>query len=228
MKFYLFTMPYRKKTYRTKFPRYPKNKSTALAVASKALKTTLALKRLVNVEKHIRDFQITSTTVSSAGLITNLSLIAQGDSSNERDGDQIKVLSISCNMKYNINVLVPVATIRMLLVEDKQTNGAQFTLADLLDDVSVNDGLVSNYNQDNMYRFNIVWDKVVTLATNGTGSRLVYKTASMQKRIRYELGEAGAVIAALSSSSYSLVLLSDHSANMPTVTFFCRVKYVDN
>ncbi len=217
-------MPYRKK----RKPRSPyfKTAGNALSVATKALSTAVAIKRLINVEKKFIDTQIASTAVPVGGLITQLTNIAQGDTNITRDGDQLKVVEIHVSLWYVFNVSATATAIRTLLIEDKQTNGAIFTAGNVLEDVTVFDNIVSARNADNMYRFNVLLDRVVNLAA-GSGPTKSYKRVfRMQKKLRYD-GNAGD-ITDLASCSYALLFLATEATNTPTVTGFIRLKFIDN
>ncbi len=99
--------------------------------------------------------------------IFNLTVVPQGNGESERIGRKFSIEKISVN--YNISL--PVATIgqntsdtmRVMLILDKQTNGAQFVATDLID----TDDIFSFNNLANSKRFKILHKQNYDLAAGG-------------------------------------------------------------
>ncbi len=220
-------MPYKKyNKYKKKnqFARYV----PSLTTAHKALQIALATKKLLNVEHKTIDSAAIFQTVSASGFIIPLTNTQQGTTSVSRDGDQIKVTSIYWKYWLSFNTAASFSFVRCMLIQDKQTNSAQFTAADVLNDVSSgNVAIVSPLNLDNKYRFKVLYDKVHKLNDN-SGNLIQYKELykKVDLRIRYD-GNIGD-ITDLSSNSYSLLMISNQTGNMPSITSYTRVRYVDN
>ncbi len=132
-------MPYKRKYKKKYYPKksynntnyYPRATS-AIGVASKALVLAYGIKRLMNVEFKFHDVQLNGTNVSTSPLRIELTNIPQGDTSTTRDGAQVKLTSI--NIKYFIQSYIDdvVTLVRVILVQDRQTNQALYNIADLL------------------------------------------------------------------------------------------------
>jgi hypothetical protein len=114
-------------------------------------------------DRHINGQSINSTT----GSIMNLTqLLAQGVAPNQRIGRKIKVHRVSARLrvlKSATTVSNPTQTYRVMVVIDRQTNGTQFTIDDLLDD-----GATTNLTRQfrlltNSGRFKVLSDKIFTL-----------------------------------------------------------------
>lgn len=227
-------MPY-KKTYTKK--RYTKKRYNgqhkyiryaggAMDVASKALTVAYGIKRLVNVEYKFHDVTLTLTTVAQTPIITQLTNIPQGDTDISRDGAQVKLVRI--NVKYLINSHVDAlfTQIRCMLVHDRQTNQAIYSATDLLSDITGSDAIVSLLNLDNKYRFQVLYNKVHTLSNVGRTSSAHQVSKELSMKLRYDASTPS--IADLTSSSLSWIFISNHATTSPEVTFFSRVRYIDN
>lgn len=218
-------MPYR--NYKKKYTR-PGYKSCGKMVfgdAKKALAIASSLKRLVNVEIKNFDVQQTAIGVANVPVIVQLSNIPQGDTTITRDGAQCKVLSLELSLRIVLNTSAVATVVRFLLVCDKQTNQAIYLNTDLMEDISANDALVSPYNLDNKYRFQVLWDRTFVLSS-ATGNRTFKRIFRMNKLLRFDGSTPS--IADLTSNSYSLVQFSNEATNTPAVTMFSRLRYVDN
>ncbi len=196
-----------------------------LGDAGKALKLARHLKTLVNVEQKFNDTLVASTigTTMTIDQLTNLSV---GDTSSTRDGDQVKFMSIDLNYHIVINASATASEVRVILIEDKQTNGVIFTSAMLLEDDSANDALVSPLNLDNKFRFNILYDRNHQVSISGAQRVHIKKFFTVQKKVRYSL--AAGNLTDIRSSSYALCLISNEGTNLPSVRRSIRLRFVDN
>ncbi len=219
---------YKKKSYKYKRPGYRACGSMLYGDAKKALTIASNLKRLVNVEVKNFDVQQTNVAVAVTPVIVQLSNIPQGDTTISRDGAQCKVLSIELNIVVFRELTTSVISqMRLLLVCDKQTNQAIYVDTDLLEDVTVNDSMVSPLNLDNKFRFNILWDKTFALPEGGSNSvQVIRKIFRMNKILRFDGNTPS--IADLTSNSFSLIQMSNEATNTPRITMFSRLRYVDN
>ncbi len=222
-------MPYRKysknkKTY--KRPSYSGCGRMVYSDAAKALSLAKGLKRLVNVEIKNFDVQQTNIVVTEVPIIIQLTNVPQGDTTITRDGAQCKVLSLELSILLTRNTSAFNSTVRLMLVCDKQTNQAIYLNTDLLDDITLIDNLVSPYNLDNKYRFNIIWDRIFHVTAGSGSSKSFKKSFRMNKILRFDGNTPS--IADLTSNSLSLVQVSNETANQPSITMFSRLRYVDN
>ncbi len=214
--------------------RYKKRKSlvrwqvrkTAAQTAQIALNMALVTRGLLNVEYKLIDIAATNAVMSDVPTARQLTNSIQGDSNTQRNGNQLKIKSIYFQGSVQINSAATGTSGRILIVQDKQTNGAQFTSGEVLQDITTQDNIVSPYNTDGKYRFRVLYDKKFTLSTTGKQIALFkfYKKCDMH--IRYD-GNAGS-IADLSSNSLSLLYMSSEATNDPLFTYYNRVRYVDN
>lgn len=221
-------MVYRKRTYKKRYSR-PGYKSCGKMVysdARKALTIAAGIKRLINVEVKNFDVQQSNVQMSNVPVIIQLSNIPQGDTTSTRDGSQCKVLALELDLFMTRNSNGVVSTVRLMLVCDKQTNQAIYLNTDLMADVTTIDNLVSPMNLDNKFRFQVLWDRVFVISSGWKGARHFKKTFRMSKILRFD-GNTSA-IADLTSSSLSLVQMTNDSASEASITMFSRLRYVDN
>ncbi len=87
---------------------------------------------------------------------------------------------------------------------------------------------ISALNLDNKYRFRIHKRWIFQLNNEGGNSRVLnfYKKFGNDMKIRYD-GIVGD-ISDLTSKSLSLLFISDEPTNTPSITFFNRMRFVDN
>ncbi len=228
-------MPYSKQRYKKHIGAYKRSfrpgyracGSMVLSDAQRALYKVGKLKALLNVEYKHHNIQGISTTVTDAGVITNCSLLSQGDTSQTRDGGSVKFTSLRLAYNIKINASATNTTFRVMIVHDKQTNQAQFTLADLLFDATTVDNIVSPYNVNNASRFNVLYDRLHTLSSTGSTSnvsRIIHKKLNMKTRYDAAVGD----ITDLTQDSISLVFIADEVTNDPGITFNYRSRFIDN
>ena len=215
---------YRKRRYRSRrygyFGKAGSDAQKAVRMAGKALS-------LMNVEYKHHDVQISATGVSTTPIITELTNLSQGDTSSTRDGDSIKATAIMLRGICAISPVASTSQYRVMLVQDKQTNGALFTPADLLEDTTAGDNLISPLNLDNKYRFRVLYDKLHTLSVNGGNESIKWsKYINLNQHFRY--GSNAGTIADLNTNSLALVTISNEPTNTPNQTVYSRLRYVDN
>ncbi len=213
---------YKKRKYKKRT-----NYGSYLGTASKALSVAYAVKRLVNVEFKHHNVQALGSAVTDAGIITNVSLLSQGDTSTTRDGGSVKFTSFRLSYALGIHGSATRSLVRVMIVHDKQTNQAQFALADLLFDATVEDAIFSPYNINNASRFNVLYDRVHPMSATGNSaeiSRVVHKKLNM--KTRYDANDG--TIADLTQDSMTLIFISDQTTNDPLLSFNYRSRFIDN
>ncbi len=222
-------MPYKKRYYkkRNSRPGYKACGSMVVSDARKALAMAASLKRLINVEVKNFDVQQTNVTVANSVQIIQLSNIPQGDTTITRDGAQLKMIGYQFNYSITQSSNATSAThFRIMLVLDKQTNQAIYASTDLFEDASGSDAIVSPRNLDNKRRFQVLYDRVHTFSASGSNGVTSKKYISKDILFRYDASTPS--IADLTQNSLSLVQFSTEDTNTPTITFFGRMRYVDN
>ncbi len=218
-------MPY-KKNYRKK--RYRKRSPYAgyLDTASKALAVAYSVKRLLNVETKFIQTQVTAGAASQAGLFTLLNSIGQGDSAELRDGNQLKLTYLQVSWDITQHVTAVATSVRVIIVKDKRPDGAVFTLAQLLADATANDNIVSPKNFDFARRFVICFDRRYSMSDSGTKKFIGSYYKKLNEIQRFTGSSAG--IGTIESPTYHMVTLTSEASNVPSITLFSRMGFIDN
>lgn len=210
-----------------KFRRRPGRKRGGRNREIKLIKKQLAL---VKPELKFDDLQsgVNANVSFDSPIITSLNLIAQGDNVSDRIGNSVRLLSVRTQFMLNWDsTSAGNQPVRVLLVLDKQCNGALPTLADLFEDATVTDSLISPFDMDEKFRFQILKDSIFTLHPDRQAITVKWRL-KMNHIIRY--GDTAGTIATVSSKNLILVMFSAiaEASNPPTVTHTNRVTYIDN
>lgn len=221
-------MPYNRKKKKNNRPGYYSCGKMVLSDASKALSIARNVASMINVEYKHHNVQNLNQAVTDAGSITNVSLLTSTtNSSTDRDGGQVKWTSFRLAYNIFISSSATKTLFRVMLVQDKQTNQAQFTVADLLFDATVFDAVLSPYNINNASRFNVLYDKVHSLSITGDSAsiyRVIHKRLNIKCRYDANAGD----VTDLSQDSLSLVFIATEATNDPAISFNYRARFVDN
>ncbi len=92
-------------------------------------KVNILAKKVGNKERKFIDTQIVNTAMSATGTITQLTNIQQGVTDATRLGNKITVVGVLLSYLQNSDITT---NTRVMLVQDKQTNGAIYAAGDLL------------------------------------------------------------------------------------------------
>ncbi len=222
-----YTKPYRKTDYLGQYNRYVGAAAGTMALAHQVYK----LKRLINVEQKFFDVTSASTLIpDGVGTIIQLTNIPQGDTDETRDGAQVKLTSWSFKAVCSVDPTIAAngVFLTVMLVEDKQTNQAIYTTATLMASTANVLGVVSALNLDNKFRFKVHKRWIFQLNTS-SGPRKVlkfYKKFNNKMFLRFD--NSTPAIADLTTKSLSLLVISNIATTEPQITFFNRLRYVDN
>lgn len=195
----------------------------AITIAKKAIK-------LAKGEIKIITSLGTATTIpDGAGRFIELSNIGVGNTNLLREGNEITLKRVYMELMLKIAAVASSSQVRVLLVRDKQANGAVFNPNNLLQTVANFSGLIAPRNVNFMKRFSVLYDKVHVLNQNITGvvfsTRFVKSIKKQNIKIRYD--GAVADITDVQTNSYSLVLISNEPTNEPTFDHFVRLDFTD-
>jgi len=166
--------------------------------------------------------------ITSAGNIQQCTNVAQGDTIQTRTGNLTRVVSwlVKFTVKNNVTASDDMQ-LRVLLVLDKQTNGAIFTPANLLNDTTINDSMVSPLQLNSRMRLKILRDKVYNLSPGGSNN-VEFKKFYLKFNLPLVYEANNGTIADLRSNSLSVAFFSTEATDGPTVTFFSRIRFVDS
>lgn len=192
----------------------------------------------------------TSTiNLGAAAVATPLCLFAPtvGSSLNQRVGRSVRVTKIKIHGDINSapqaaqNQAEANTQIRIILVQDMQTNAAQMTSAALMNgsSASANVTLNSFQNPDNFGRFRVLkekWFKISNLNLAGSpttadviqgGMRIPFKmTCNFKYPVEVQFNNVnGGTVADLTTNSFHLLAACDSTAYAPTLFYYSRVMF---
>lgn len=210
---------YNRKKYRGKKRSYNRYKrkskyNTAYSLARRAIS-------MASGERKYIDTDDTAYTVTNTGTVIQLCNLVQGNDNLTRIGDTIKVDLITCTMKWLIDSSAVYTTCRVMLVLDKQSNGAIFNVSNVLEYVNV----ASHREKNGRRRFYILYDKIFSLDPISKTSYVLHFTRRLNTILTYT-GNLGTA-ADLTNKNFGIVILSDRATLQPTVDYYCRLRFTD-
>jgi hypothetical protein len=118
-------------------------------------------------EKKFHDVDVDDATISAAMTINNLTVIPEGNGESERIGRKITITNIYWRYALELNSKTAIADtsdiVKVMLVQDTQTNGAQFAATDLLE----TDEWKSFRNLANSKRFRVLYSESFAMQIQG-------------------------------------------------------------
>lgn len=197
--------------------------------------------------KYIDNSSVGTVTVPSGGF-TLLNALAQGAGPKQRIAQRIMMKSI--HLKFTMTgpgygaanaAFALYGFIRVMLVLDMQPNSQTMTLAQLLEDTTTGIGITSSINMDNAARFKVLYDKrfMITPSTIIGASNFVQTTMAgaqydevyikLNHEVFYADTNAGD-ITDIKTNALFLVLVGSNpdAGEQPGVSFYTRLRYVDN
>ncbi len=190
----------------------------------------LALKKVNKLMKSIERKRIdvsASTTINTSGIIVPLSLTEPGTTgAGQRIGNKISLSSVLLNYSIRLNLSDDFTNIRVMLVKDKQVNGANFVLSDLLQYTSLETAITSPYDLDGALRFKVLYDKVHSLNA-GARPNMATKTFRGLGGILARYTGSTPVISGVENTGITLVAFSDEDSNPPVFIYQTRVRFRD-
>lgn len=221
---------FKKRTFRRRKPRPGKprqvtpwymRKST-WDMAKMAASGVWYLKGLVNSEVFKKDSSI-NLNCTSAGSVTHISDIAQGDGRAARTGQSIFVRNVHMNAILNRTTSGDaVQQVRISLICDTQQLSDVFpTYADIYSQTTP----YSHLNPDTVGRYQVLWSKVFSLDTVKTLSNNISMTVPLRHHVRYNGSNSGDI---QKGGLYLCVVSTQATANYPQLLGELRVSYHDN
>ncbi len=180
------------------------------------------LKSVVNVESKVID-DTTSSTANTAGVITNISLIAEGSDYNERNGRRIKLQSLQIRGQLTQHASATNTSLRVIIFKTRNNQSAEPAVLDVLQFASENSMLNASDNQGS---FTVVSDRTVHMS-NVNSTNYGY---NMYHKIQTHIDFSGsaATEASIGRGALYALLISNEASNTPTVNFHSRIRFVDN
>lgn len=204
-----------------------------------------ASRGFLNLEKKFKDKAFTDTDVSDGGQVFGpLCAASQGSGDSERVGRKqfIHGLFIQGFVKLGPSQISADAQnwVKIMLVQDNQTNGAAMTIAQFLAAPDIN----AYRNLENSQRFKVLltrWVQIrptasITAGVDGASSLYADTTERFSMAYNFKdpvtltFNDTGAVIGDMNTTSFHLVTIAEHNpttGSFTTMDFRVRTRYTD-
>ncbi len=180
-------------------------------------------KKVGNKERKVLDTQLTSIALTSALTTTNLTNVVQGITDVLRLGNKITIVGVE--LSYQVESAIS-NSVRMMLVQNKQTNGLVLDGSELFEDQSAGDIIISPYNKDFLRKFRVLYDKTHTFSITGNAFVIHKKHIKCNIPIRYDANVGD--ITDLQSNSLSWVSSVDSADASAVSSMFIRLWFTDS
>ncbi len=191
-----------------------------LSLAKLALRRVQRLRKQLQPEPKFHDILATTLLPGAAGIMTNLCLIAGGNTVTTRIGNMIRPFFMEFRCTVTKDVTPTTSPIRMLIVRDNRQ--VESTIPSLLD-ILLQAVPMSPYSRVNPKRFTILWNKFFILRTNRIAT-----TINITKKLNFPMQYIGAVNTDITRNGIFLLLQSSNVAGqLPTIVFTFRLRFTD-
>ena len=203
----------------------PRNKKDTRL--DKVEKKVNALGRTVNAELKYRDEPAAAfgfANVPNTGSFVVLNALSQGDSATTRTGNSIvqRNLEMRLNVRWATASAVPTATLRVMLIWDRQANGSLPNASNVLQFVDY----LSPINDSYRKRFKVIYDKNLSVQSTGPSIVQTKKLKKLSNTVTRYSGNGG-TIADITTNSLFMFMISSEAVNGPLVNYAFRMRYTD-
>lgn len=188
-------------------------------------------------EKKFIDISIAENALSNQLEITNLTVIPQGDDESSRTGRRARIRKVQfkVHLKQDSNGTPNSnsSTNKFMLIQDTQTNGAQFVALDLL----TSDGIFGWNNLANSKRFKTLWQStssisgsmygIVGAPDNGQVEQWITCNKALDVVIEYDASVTTGAIGSVRSNNLYFVAMSSANADC-LYRLEARIRFTDN
>lgn len=187
-------------------------------------RTVAGIAQLVNAEpKFVDSLAQTLSIVTTAGQLQLLTGIAQGSTDQTRNGNSVLGKDLTVNFSSFAHATPTDCThIRLLIICDKQNDGADPTVSQIFATTGVNSPL----NKDFSARFVILKSLYQSLSPSGNLGQSGKFFLRIPFHIRYD--GALATVASCKENQLYFVVLSSQTTNGPTIQWSARFNFYDN
>lgn len=184
---------------------------------------------MLNVEDKYVDASATAIASSTTATFSLLNPLSLGNTANTRMGNSVKFLKLTFSFYCSVSSVAVTSIERILIVLDTQTNGAIFTIADLLQNTAAAYAVISPRVPENVERYRVLLDKSYALVYTGENALVIGAVdIEMSRHAKYYSGSNTGLVADYETSSIYLIHICNQAVNTNTITWFSRCYYVDN
>lgn len=202
-------MPYKKRMM----------KKTVDAKQNKAIRK---LEKKLAGEVKVLDIVNGATNILNTGAIVHLNPIGQGDTANQREGNNVTMKSLTIRESYVHNVAGDFNQFyrRIVFIDKQQIADTSPATADVLQIVSY----LSDYNNDTKGRFQVLSDVLTRLNNNTTNGAVRKQVKKMNTKVQFN----GSASTDIQKNGLYILYIGSATANYPTYQIASRVRYIDN
>ena len=180
----------------------------------------------LNAEMKFVDTSQNGGTVTFAGTVTPISLLAQGLTVSSREGESIRVHGIEARFGASADPTATRNYLRTIVFADMETRGAAPAAADVLENTGNGNSYASPWNHLGGPRFNILYDSGPMAVSTAAGPKAWEVMIPYNEHVHYN--GAGGTIASSYEGSLYVLQIADVTALGPSCTLYTRVHYADN
>lgn len=201
-----------------------KHKGTAV----KALKLAKKVARMVNVEYKFLENNFV-VNPDSGGSVTALCEIPEGDGESAREGKSVKPIRVSGRCYIDMNPTASTTLFRMIIFRGKHERANPFGPQgagpyDILDDDAV--APLARKNHDNRFDTKILFDRLFTLSTSGTRSKVFDINVKLFGHLNFTSEQPNGTD--IDDGGIYLLICSDQATLTPVFRSQLTLSYVDN
>lgn len=211
----------RRSKYRSRSKRAYRNFTSAMGVAQQALAIANGVRGILNVEEKTYDTNQLNLSVSTTPHVALINDIDQGDGDNDRNGNQIKARQVYIKSELKRNTSASHNNVRVILLKDTEPTSTLPSATDLFDGATTYH-VIAKKRYDNRKRFQFLHDRVYELGEKNT------QVFEIFERMGLELNYSDGTGTNVTNCALYLVIISNDATNPPTVSYTCRLTYVDN
>ncbi len=195
-----------------------------LDTAAQALTVAYAVRKLINVEYHRVAVSFTADP-NTSGAVVNLTAIAQGDDTNDRQGNKIRLKQLLVQGKITLNSTTATDShVRMVIVRDNNGSTTQPSIAELYGSVAnFTNNLLKVGDPQTNSRFSVLWDKFIIVDTDKPSKAVAY-SQSLDSHCFF----SGTGATDEGKGAIYLFISSNEATNDPVVNILGQVVYIDN
>ncbi len=192
-----------------------------LSIAKKALRKVNKLARRIKPEMKIHDIALTTISPTAAGLVNDLSAIAQGITVITRVGLEIRPFFFEFRYSVFKHATPTTTLVRIIIVRDnRQVESTAPSVLDVIN-AAVPE---SPYTRVNPKRFTILYNKIILLRTNRIGT-----THTVTKKISFPIVYVGAATTTITKNGIFLITESSATGGQePSFRFTWRLRFSDS
>jgi hypothetical protein len=185
-------------------------------------------KAMLNARRELKYFPYNdANVVTENGAVGVMSQhIILGDSSSTRDGAQIEVVKLHCNLLVDCLVSTEFDNVRLIIFSDSQNNGAVPTVGEVLHRADPNS--VYTRNVTVVKRFKILHDVHIALSATGSNRTVTRSIELKLDHIVNYLGDTSATTANGRGSIFYLICGDNASPNESVYEFDFGFSYYDS